>query len=81
MEKLRYTIDCEVELILTWTSNCALADMTVKAAGNNNVPPAIVAPTGLEFQTTDTKLYVPFVTLSTTTKKWYKAFRKPKIWI
>ena len=27
-----------------------LADMTVRAAGNNNDPPAIVAPTRLEFQ-------------------------------
>ena len=57
-------INCEVELILTWSKNCALADMTVRAAGNNNDPPAIVAPTGLEFQITDTKLYVPVVTLS-----------------
>ena len=38
--------------------------MTVRAAGNNNDPPAVVAPTGLEFQITDTKLYVPVVTLS-----------------
>ena len=38
--------------------------MTVRAAGNNNEPPAIVAPTGLEFQMTDTKLFVPVVTLS-----------------
>ena len=38
-----------LELILTWTKNCALADMTVRAAGNNNDPPAIVGPTGLEF--------------------------------
>ena len=37
--------------------------MTVRAAGNNNNPPAIVAPTGLEFQITNTKLYVPVVTL------------------
>ena len=29
--------------------------MTVRAAGNNNYPPAIVAPTGLEFKITDTK--------------------------
>ena len=57
-------INCEVELILTWSKNCALADMTVRAAGNNNDPPAIVAPTGLEFQITDTKLYIPVVTLS-----------------
>ena len=57
-------INCETELILTWTKNCVLADMTVRDAGNNNDPPAIVAPTGLEFQITDTKLYVPVVTLS-----------------
>ena len=56
-------INCEVELILTWSKNCALTDMTVRAAGNNNNPPAIVAPTGLEFQITNTKLYVPVVTL------------------
>ena len=34
--------------------------MTVDAAAH----PAIVAPTGLEFKITDTKLYVPVVTLS-----------------
>ena len=38
--------------------------MTVIAAGNNNDPPAVVAPTGLEFQITDTELYVPVITLS-----------------
>ena len=38
--------------------------MTLINAGNNNDPPAIVAPTGSEFQITDTKLYVPVVTLS-----------------
>ena len=47
-------INCEVEIILTWTKNCILADMTV---ANN---PA----TGLEFQIKDTQLYVPVVTLS-----------------
>ena len=57
-------LNCEVELNLTWSKDCVLADKTVKAAGNNNDPPAIVAPTGLEFQITDTKLYVPVVTLS-----------------
>ena len=50
-------INCEVEIILTWTKNCILADMTIRAD-----LPAIVAPTGLEFQITDTKLCVPFVT-------------------
>ena len=38
--------------------------MTVRAVGNNNDLPAIVATTGLEFQTTDTKLFVPVVTFS-----------------
>ena len=47
-------INCEVEIILTWSKNCVLADMT---AANN-------PPTGLEFQIKDTKLYLPVVTLS-----------------
>ena len=55
-------INCEIELILTWSKNCVLVDMTVKAAEGDN--PAIVAPTELEFRITDTKLYVPVVTLS-----------------
>ena len=38
--------------------------MTVRAAGNNNVPTAIVAPSGATFQITDTKSYLPVVTLS-----------------
>ena len=37
-------INCEIELILTWSKNCVLADMT---AANNSL-------TGLEFQITDT---------------------------
>ena len=53
-------INCEVELILTWSKNCVLADMTVNA----DADPAIVAPSGAIFQITDTKLYVPVVTLS-----------------
>ena len=57
-------INCDVELFLTWSKNCVLADITVRAVGNNNDPPAIVAPTGLEFKITDKKLYVPVVNLS-----------------
>ena len=49
--------------------------MTVKAAQGDN--PAIVAPTGLEFQITDTKLYVPVITLSKENDK--KTFRPTKI--
>ena len=51
-------------MILIWSNNCALADMTVRAGGNNNDPTAIAAPARLEFQITETKLYVPVVTLS-----------------
>ena len=57
-------INCEVELILTWSKNCVLVDMTERDAGNNNDPPAVVAPTELEFKITYTTLYVPVVTLS-----------------
>ena len=52
-------INCEVELILTWSKNCVLADMT---EANN-------PQTGLEFQITGTKLYVPVVTLSKENEK------------
>ena len=53
-------INCKVQMILTWSKNCVLADMTVNATAN----PAIVAPSGATFKITDTKLYVPVVTLS-----------------
>ena len=57
-------IDCEIELILTWSKNWVLADMALRNAGNNNNPPTIAAHAGLEFQITDTKLYDLVVTLS-----------------
>ena len=38
--------------------------MTERDAGNNNDPPGIAAPTGLEFKITDTKLSILVVTLS-----------------
>ena len=53
-------INCEVQLILNWSKNCVLAHMTRNAGAN----PAIVAPSGTTFKITDTKLYVPIVTLS-----------------
>ena len=54
--------NCGVELILTWSKNCALADMTTRNAEGNN--PAIVAPVVLTFKITDANLYVPVFTLS-----------------
>ena len=55
-------INCEVKLILTWSKKCVLVDMTTRDAEGDN--PAIVAPSGATFKITDTKLYVPVVTLS-----------------
>ena len=43
--------------------------MMVRAAGNNNDPPAIVTPTGIEFQITDMRLCIPVVTLPTENDK------------
>ena len=54
-------INCEVELILTWSKNCVLADMTRRNAQGNN--PAIVPPAEITFEITDSKVYVPVVTL------------------
>ena len=62
-------INCEIELILTWSKKFPLTDMTVRAVENNNDSPAIDAQTGLKFQITDTKLYVLVVTLSTENDK------------
>ena len=55
-------INCEIELILTWSKNCVLADMTRRNAQGDN--PAIVPPRWSEFKITDTKLDVPVVNLS-----------------
>ena len=46
-------INCEVEMIITWSKNCVLADMTVDA----DADPAIVAPSGATFQITDKQNY------------------------
>ena len=44
--------NCEISLILTWSANCFIIDAPVE----NQLP---------TFTITDTKLYVPVVTLST----------------
>ena len=60
-------INCEVSLTLTWSGNFILTDITTQAADPDANPtiPAKYAPTNTTFQITDTKLYVPVVTLST----------------
>ena len=46
-------INYEVLLTLTWSQNCALADMTTR--DTEGINPAIVAPTNATFKITDTK--------------------------
>ena len=62
-------INCEVSLTLTWPENCILTNITTQTAaavqGDNPARERIDAPTNATFKITDTKLYVPVVTLST----------------
>ena len=73
LSNLRRTVDmpminCKVSLTLTWSVNCVLTDITTQAAraaqGDNPARPATNAPKNAIFQITDTKLYLPVVTLS-----------------
>ena len=59
-------INCEVNLILTWSKNCVLTDLKTKTgdATANSPVVEIRAPTGATFSISGTKLYVPVVTLS-----------------
>ena len=66
-------INCEVYLTLSWSGNSVLTDITTQTERNANpnaYPPVearerINALTNATLKTTDTKLYVPVVTLST----------------
>ena len=66
-------INCEMFLTLPWSENCILTNIVTQTAraaeGDNPARPAINAPTNATFQVTDTKLYVPVVTLSTENDK------------
>ena len=57
-------INSEIDLILTWSENCVLTSKETRDAD-----PAINNPTNGTFKITDTKLYVPVVTLSTENDK------------
>ena len=59
-------INCEVSLTLTSSKNCVITDETTRDANPNANPPVlgIRVPAGATFKITDTKLYVPVVTLS-----------------
>ena len=62
-------INCEVSLILTLSKNCVLTDITTQRAratqGDNPATERKHTPANATFKITDTKLYVPVVTLST----------------
>ena len=58
-------INCEVELILTWFKNCVLIDKPTREADcDAPIVREIDNPENAIFEITDTKLYVPAVTLS-----------------
>ena len=66
MEKFNYTINCEVELILSWFKNSVLIDKLTREA-NYDADPIIYEidnPENAIFLITDTKLYVTVVSLS-----------------
>ena len=68
-------INCEIKLILNWSKNCVMlsnsrrdAIVTTELSAENvsNIKPAVnVSAKYATFKITDTKLYVPVVTLST----------------
>ena len=59
-------INCEIELILTWIKNCVLIDKSTREADYDADPVVyeIDNPEHVIFKITDTKLFVPVVTLS-----------------
>ena len=59
-------INCKVELILNWFKNCVLISKATREADCDTDPDVyeIDNPENATFQITDTKLYVPVVTLS-----------------
>ena len=70
-------INCEINLILTWSENCALSSKTTRDADldANLVVAAIDNPTNATFKITDTKLYLSVVILSTENDKTFKSVK------
>ena len=59
-------VNCEINLIWTWSENCVITSKATKDA-DHDADPAVAAvnnPTAGKYKITDTKLYVPVVTLS-----------------
>ena len=55
-------INCEINLILTWSENCVLTSKITRAAapaqGGNPAVTKVNNPTGATFKITETKLYI-----------------------
>ena len=64
-------INCEINLILTWSENCVLTSRGTRDADPDANPEvaAIDNLTNATFKITDTKLYLTVVTLSTKNDK------------
>ena len=63
-------INCEINLILTWSKNYVLTSKATRDADPDADPEvAPDNPTNATFKITDTKLYIPVVTLSTKNDK------------
>ena len=59
-------INCEINLVLTWTENCIITRTGRREAVAGDHPIiGINAPINVTFKITNTKLYVPVATLST----------------
>ena len=62
-------INCEINLILTWSEKCVLTSKAtrdaVPAQGGNPAVPTVNNQVNATFKITDTKLYVPVDTFST----------------
>ena len=64
-------INCEINLVLTWSKNCVLTSKATRD-GDPDADPAVATTdntTNATSKITDTKLYVPVVTLSTKNDK------------
>ena len=64
-------INCEINLILTWSENCVLTSKVTRDSDPDANPAVawIDNPTNATFEIRDIKLYVPVVTLSTENDK------------
>ena len=62
-------INCEINLILTWSENCALTSKATRDADPDANPGVAAIDNPTNATLTDTKLYVPVVILSTENDK------------